>query len=259
MGVQLVSGRLYSDSLATDKNKMVVNESFLKKYNITDPAGLSLATFDGTKAEIIGVFNDFHHKPVNTEIVPLVIRNEGGSSYCAAHFFSKDFRNMEKIVADIKKIVADISPSFPVEVSFMDNAVQGMYHSELMFRRAFLLLAISALVISCLGILALSISATLKRVKEIGIRRVNGAKASEILKMLNTDLVKWVLVAFIISAPVSWYFMNLWLRSYAYKTPVSWWIFAIAGLVALFIALITVIWQTWKAATRNPVEALRYE
>ena len=111
----------------------------------------------------------------------------------------------------------------------MDNAIQNMYQSELMFRRAFLLLAACALLICCLGILAMSISVCQKRVKEIGIRRVNGAKASEILLMLNSNLVKWVLVAFIISAPVSWYFMNLWLRSYAYKTPVSWWIFAIAG------------------------------
>ena len=259
MGLQLKTGRLYSDSLSTDKDKMVVNESFLKKYNITDPAGLSLATFDGTKAEIIGVFNDFHHKPVNTEIVPLVIRNEGGSSYCAVHFISKDFKDLDKTIADIKKIVAEISPSFPVEVSFMDTAIQNMYQSELMFRRAFMLLAACALFICCLGILAMSISVCQKRVKEIGIRRVNGAKASEILIMLNRNLVKWVLVAFSISAPVSWYFMNLWLRGYAYKTPLSWWIFAIAGLAALVIALVTVSWQSWRAATRNPVEALRYE
>jgi putative ABC transport system permease protein len=259
MGLQIISGRLYSDSLSTDKNKMVVNESFLKKYNITDPAGLSLATFDGTKAEVIGVISDFHHKPVNTEIVPLVIRNEGDCSNCAVHFTSKDFEDLDKTITDIKKIVADISPSFPVEVSFMDNAIQNMYRSELMFRRAFLLLAACALLICCLGILAMSISVCQKRVKEIGIRRVNGAKASEILLMLNRDLVKWVLVAFIISAPVSWYFMNLWLRSYAYKTQISWWIFAVAGITALAIALITVSWQSWRAATRNPVEALRYE
>jgi putative ABC transport system permease protein len=141
----------------------------------------------------------------------------------------------------------------------MDNAIQKMYSSELMFRRAFLLLAACALLICCLGILAMSISVCQKRVKEIGIRRVNGAKASEILLMLNRDLVKWVLVAFIISAPVSWYFMNLWLRSYAYKTQISWWIFAVAGITALLIALFTVSWQSWRAATRNPVEALRYE
>jgi putative ABC transport system permease protein len=259
MGLELVSGRLYSDSLSTDRDKVIVNESFLKKYNIADPLGLTFNTFHGTKAEIIGMIRDFHYKPINTEIVPLVIRNEAYYSYCTVHFTSNDFNSLNNAISSIKKIVADISPSYPVEVTFMDNAIQNLYNSELMFRRAFLLLAACALLICCLGILAMSISVCQKRVKEIGIRRVNGAKAYEILLMLNRNMVKWVLVAFIISAPISWYFMHLWLRSYAYKTPISWWIFAIAGLGALIIALITVSWRSWRASTRNPVEALRYE
>jgi putative ABC transport system permease protein len=262
MGLKLVSGRLYSDNLATDKDKVIVNETFLKKYNISDPAGLTFHTFSGTKVEVIGVIGDFHHKSVNNEIAPLIIRNDdsySSYSYCFVHFTTRNFKALEKTINNIKEIVSELSPSFPVEVSFMDNAIQNMYQSELMFRRAFLMLAVCALLICCLGILAMSISVCQKRVKEIGIRRVNGAKASEILLMLNSDLVKWVLVAFIISAPCSWYFMNLWLRSYAYKTQVSWWIFAIAGSGALVIALITVSCQSWRAATRNPVEALRYE
>ena len=262
MGLELVSGRLYTDSLVTDKYKVIVNETFLKKYNISDPAGLTFHTMEGPLAEIIGVIGDFHHKPVNNEIAPLIIRNDdsySSYSYCFVHFTTRNFKALEKTINNIKEIVSELSPSFPVEVSFMDNAIQNMYLSELMFRRAFLLLAACALLICCLGILAMSISVCQKRVKEIGIRRVNGAKASEILLMLNSNLVKWVLVAFIISTPVSWYFMNLWLKSYAYKTTVSWWIFAVAGLTALVIALITVSWQSWRAATRNPVEALRYE
>jgi putative ABC transport system permease protein len=259
MGLQLISGRLYSDSLSTDKNKVIVNESFLKKYNISDPAGLKFYTFSGNSAEIIGVIRDFHHKPLNTEIVPLAIRNEGDYSYCTVHFTSNNFAALSKTTEKIKKIVSDISPSFPVEVSFMDNAIQNMYNSELLFRRAFMLLAACALVISCLGILAMSVSASQKRVKEIGIRRVNGAAVYEIMLMLNSDLVKWVIISFMLSSFIAWYFMNLWLRSYAYKTPVSWWIFAVSGLTALFIALVTVSWQTWRAAMKNPVEALRYE
>ena len=259
MGLKLISGRLYSDSLSTDKDKVVVNESFLKKYDISDPAGLTFYTFQGTKAEIVGVIGDFHHKPVNTEIVPLVIRNEDYFSYCTVHFTSKDFIVLDKTISNIKTIVSELSPSFPVDVSFMDNAIQDMYNSELMFRRAFLLMAFCALLISCLGILAMSVSACLKRVKELGIRRVNGARASEILLMLNSDMIKWVMLALFISTPVSWYFMNLWLRNYAYKTPVSLWIFAASGVAAFLIAILTVSWQSWRAASRNPVEALRYE
>jgi len=98
-----------------------------------------------------------------------------------------------------------------------------------------------------------------QRIKEIGIRKVNGARIIEILTMLNKDFIKWVSIAFIIATPIAWYEMNKWLENFAYKTSLSWWIFALAGLLALGIALFTVSWQSWRAATRNPVEALRYE
>lgn len=98
-----------------------------------------------------------------------------------------------------------------------------------------------------------------KRTKEIGIRKINGAKTSEILTMLNKDFMKWVAIAFVIATPIAWYAMHKWLENFAYKTELSWWIFALAGVLALGIALLTVSWQSWKAATRNPVEALRYE
>jgi putative ABC transport system permease protein len=97
------------------------------------------------------------------------------------------------------------------------------------------------------------------RVKEIGIRKVNGARITEILILLNRDFVKWVSIAFVIATPIAWFSMHKWLESFAYKTDLSWWIFALSGVLALGIALFTVSWQSWKAATRNPVEALRYE
>jgi putative ABC transport system permease protein len=259
LGLQLISGRLYSDSLSTDKDKVVVNESFSKTHNIADPLGLTFYTMMGTRATVIGVVRDFHHKPMNSEISPLVIRNESQYSYCIVNLNTNDFETLHNTTEKIRKIASDNSPSFPVEVTFIDNAVQSMYTSELKFRRAFMLLAACALVISCLGILAMSISASQKRVKEMGIRRVNGARASEVLLMLNKDLIKWVVVALLISTPVSLYFMNHWLRNYAYKTQVSWWIFALSGSLALVIALISVSWQTLRAASRNPVEAIRHE
>jgi len=120
-------------------------------------------------------------------------------------------------------------------------------------------LAGCALVICSLGILAISLFTCQRRIKEIGIRKVNGAMISEILVMLNRDFVKWVLLAFAISIPVTWYVIHKWLENFAYKTEISWWIFALAGLLALGVALLTVSWQSWRAATRNPVDSLRYE
>ena len=110
-----------------------------------------------------------------------------------------------------------------------------------------------------MGLYGLASHFTINKTKEIGIRKVNGAKVSEILSMLNKDFIKWVAIAFVVATPIACYAMNKWLENFAYKTTLSWWIFALAGLLALGIALLTVCLQSWRAATRNPVEALRYE
>jgi putative ABC transport system permease protein len=110
-----------------------------------------------------------------------------------------------------------------------------------------------------MGLLGLSLLTTQRRTKEIGIRKINGARISEILIMLNWDLIKWILISFVLAIPLAFFFMHKWLENYAYKTALSWWIFALAGITAMIIAMITVSVQSWKAAGRNPVEALRYE
>jgi putative ABC transport system permease protein len=258
MGLKLVSGRFYTNDFSSDKGKVVVNETFLRENNFTNPIG---GTFIMGKRdfEIIGVVKDFHFKPVSQPIVPLIIRNESYASYCLVNLKTVNFKSLHNVIQDIKATASELSPSFPVEVSFFDQAVENMYQSEQQFRRTFSLFALCAIVICCLGILAMSMFACQRRIKEIGIRKVNGAKISEILSMLNKDFVKWVAIAFIIACPVAWYAMHSWLNNFAYKTELSWWIFGLAGIIALGIALLTVSWQSWRAATRNPVEALRYE
>ena len=210
-------------------------------------------------SEIIGVVKDFHYKPVTIPIGSLIIQNEPWSSYCLVSLNTKDFKSLNSSIQKIKTETNKLSPSFPVEISFLDQAVENLYQSELQFRRTFSLFAGCAILICCLGILAMSLFTCQRRIKEIGIRKVNGAKVSEVMTMLNRDFVRWVAIAFVIATPVARYIMSKWLESYAYKTELSWWIFALAGLLALGIALLTVSWQSWKAATRNPVEALRYE
>jgi putative ABC transport system permease protein len=258
MGLQLVAGRFYTDDLSTDKGKVVVNEKFVQKYNLINSVG-SKFSMGKRDFEIVGVVKDFHFKPVNQQIVPLVVRNESKASYCLAKIQSVSFKSLINTIQAIKATASELSPSFPVEVTFFDQAIENMYRSELQFRRTFSLFAICAIVICCLGILAMSLSACQRRIKEIGIRKVNGAKISEILAMLNKDFVKWVAIAFVIACPIAWYAMDKWLDNFAYRTELSWWIFTLAGFIALGIALLTVSWQSWRTATRNPVEALRYE
>ena len=260
MGLKLAAGRLFTDDLSMDKGKIVVNETFLHDHDLSNPLGGKLiVSMDGKGSEIIGVVKDFHFKSVSEPITPLAIINESYVKYCLVNLQSGDFNLLHSSIQDIKAVTSELSPQFPVEISFFDQAIEKMYQSEIQFRRTFSLFAGCAILICCLGILAMSLSACEHRIKEIGIRKVNGAKISEILAMLNIDFVKWVAIAFVIATPIAYYAMHKWLENFAYKTTLSWWIFALAGLLALGIALLTVSWQSWKAATRNPVEALRYE
>jgi putative ABC transport system permease protein len=134
-----------------------------------------------------------------------------------------------------------------------------MYQKEERFASTIGFFALLAVVISCIGILGLAIFSSERRTKEIGIRKVNGAKIWQVMLMLNMDFVKWIAIAFVIATPIAYYAMDKWLQNFAYRTPLSWWVFALAGLLALSIALLTVSWQSWLAARRNPIEALRYE
>jgi putative ABC transport system permease protein len=159
----------------------------------------------------------------------------------------------------INKEWQKILPGYPLKYQFYDEWFDSMYSAEEYFARTISLFAILAVIISCIGILGLSIFSTERRTKEIGIRKINGATIDEILVMLNKDLIRLVIIAYVIAIPIAWYSMHKWLESFAYKSELSWWIFGLAGLLALAIALLTVSLQSWIAATRNPVEALRYE
>jgi len=259
MGLKLIAGRFYSGDLQSDKGSIVVNETFLLKNKITNPIGTKLFKDRFGDNEIVGVIKDFHYKSFNQPIGSLVIRNVPYASYCLVGLQTSDYNSLHKTIQEIKRMTSNLSPSFPVEISFLDQAVEKMYQSELQFRRTFSLFSGCAIVISCLGILAMSLFACQRRIKEIGIRKVNGAEISEILLMLNKDFVRWVIVAFIVATPIAYYVMYKWLQNFVYKTELSWWIFASAGALVFIIALLTVSWQSWKAAARNPVEALRYE
>jgi putative ABC transport system permease protein len=142
---------------------------------------------------------------------------------------------------------------------FFDDMIDEKYQAETRLKNITISFGILAIVISILGILGMAIFSIDRRTKEIGLRKVAGAKSSEIMILLNKEFIIWVVVAFFIAAPVAWFAMNKWLQNFAYKTELSWWIFVLSALIAFGIAFLTVSWQSWRAATRNPVEALRYE
>jgi len=263
MGIRPVEGSFFSENLTNNTDKIIVNETFVKENELKEPVGAKVF-FSNKEHEIIGVAKDFHFYPVSKAITSLIFLNQKPThlffpAYCLVKFNSSGFSSLTQTVEGVMKIGKELSPGFPFEVKFIDQGVEAMYKSETQFRKTFSLFSGLAIFISCLGIFALSLANSQRRIKEIGIRKINGAKVSEVIMMLNKDFVKWVAIAFVIATPLAYYAMNKWLENFAYKTELSWWIFALAGLLALGIALLTVSWQSWKAATRNPVEALRYE
>jgi putative ABC transport system permease protein len=163
LGLKLVTGRFYSNDLSTDNRKAVVNETFLREHNIINPIGGKILSGD-RGYEIIGVVKDFHYKPVNQPVVSLVIRSDNYASYCLINIKTDNFKALNSTIEKLKKTVSELSPSFPVEVSFFDQAIQNMYQSELNFRRVFSLLAGCAIVLCCMGILAMSLFACQRRV-----------------------------------------------------------------------------------------------
>jgi len=167
--------------------------------------------------------------------------------------------NLISVVEQSKAVFKDISPSDPLILNFIDDALNAAYQKEERTAKIVGYFAIFAILISSLGIFALASYTAQNRIKEIGVRKVNGAQITQIISLLNMNFVKWVVVAFFIAAPAAWFATSKWLENFAYKTALSWWIFALAGLLALGIALLTVSFQSWKAATKNPVESLRYE
>ena len=230
----------------------VINETAEKKLGYDDPIGQRLGDF-----VIVGVVKDFHYRPLRYPIEPLILTND------PQNIMSANIRISPKNKMATLKYIGDTYRKYrdnrTFSYQFFDDLLQDKYRSEIRLRNLTFLFTTLAIIIAMLGILGMSVFSTIKRTKEIGIRKVNGATLPEILVLLNKDFLKWIAIAFLVATPAAWYATNRWLGNFAYKTNLSWWIFALAGILALGMAIFTVSFQSWKAATRNPVESLRYD
>ena len=255
-GMEMADGRFFSNEFPTDGNGAVIlNEAAVKALNIENPVGQQFGYHGNRK--IIGVVKDFNFSSLHQEINPLILLIDPYQYQSAYIKLSGD--NIAGALQFIEQSVQQVIPDYMFGYSFLDDNLNKLYKTEQSAGKILSVFSMLAVLIACLGILGLIIYITENRTKEIGIRKVNGAKISEILALMNKGFVKWVVIAFVIATPIAYYAMHKWLENFAYKTSLSWWIFALAGVLALGIALLTVSFQSWKAATRNPVEALRYE
>jgi putative ABC transport system permease protein len=252
MGFKILEGRNFLKDSEAEAQNVICNEAAARKF------GWKLNTLVGS-GHIVGIMKDFNYISLREQVEPFMFWYSNDSKHFGAISLKLTDGANTKALADIGKIYSSLNPKFPFRYYFLDDHLNLLYSKENQQAKLVTAFSLLSVIVSVLGILGLSIFMCQYKIKEIGIRKVNGARISEVMAMLNRDFIKWVAIAFIIATPVAYFAMNRWLESFAYKTTLSWWIFALAGLLALGIALLTVSWQSWKAATRNPVEALRYE
>jgi len=253
--LELKEGRYFSSDFLTDKSAIVINEEAAKILGFQDPVGEVITAAGGSKLNIIGVVKDFHFKSLHTKIGPLIMRIGDANNF----FIKMRSENISSTIESIKKTYNSFKPDIPMDFHFLENDFDKLYRSEQRMSKILSYFSVLAIIISCLGLIGLSSFLTVCRTKETGIRKINGAKASEIFSLLSGEYIIWVIISIIFACPVAWYAMHKWLQHFAYRISIEGWFFALAGVIALLIALLTVSWQSYRAAGKNPVEALRYE
>ncbi len=249
--INLLKGRHFLGSESS--NVCIISEKLVKDCGYKDPLNKKI----GNK-RIIGVIEDIYCQSMHKKLSGVMIRPVDKNHYrnLTLQISGND---IPKTITYLEENWSQFFPEYPFNYQFYDDLIGLHYQKEQKLANSISTIAGLSVFLSCLGLLGLVINMVKSKIKEIGVRKVNGAKVSEIVLMLNKNLTIWVAISLIISCPIIYYIMNRWLESFAYKTELSWWVFATSGVIALIIALLTVSWQSWRAATKNPVEALRYE
>ncbi|MBD0332454.1 MAG: ABC transporter permease [Chitinophagaceae bacterium] len=276
LGIEIKEGRAFSAKFPADTmnngipggpleqniGSAVLNETAVKDLGIPEPAvgKQILWGSDGDTSyylTIVGVSKDFHFTSLRNQIKPFAFINNPRR---AGNFTIKlSTKNIKSTLAQLENTWKNFSSERPFEYSFLDETYSKLYESESRFQRVFISLVVLGIIIACLGLLGLSTFAAQRRVKEIGIRKVLGASVANVVALLSKDFLKLVIISLIIAVPIAWYAMNEWLQDFAYRITVEWWVFVLAGVIALLIAFFTISFQAIKAAIANPINSLRTE
>lgn len=263
LGIDIIAGKSFME-VTTSKEiaPIILNETAAKNMSISDPVGARI-TLWGYPGEIVGIAKDVQFMSLKNE-------NEGQIFYVIPDYTNQQVSDFGVILISIKgdiptaiSIIEDewlkINPGTPFEYHFLDEAVDKLYWEEMRLSRLMNYASVLSIFICCLGLLGLVIYNSNDRIKEIGIRKINGASISNVIALLNRDYIQWVFISFIFSFPVAWIVLNMWLQNFAYHVGIRWWTFVLSGFLTIAIALATVSWQILKVAYKNPVEVLRYE
>jgi len=259
--INVIAGRAFSRNYPVDSTQsLMVNEAAARLYGYANFQDIVGKRFDlwGRQGTVIGVLQDFNCQSLHHKVEPLILRFAplGTLGKLSLHLKTT---NLSETIDQLKRIWNQLAPQRPFLYSFLDESFNKQYQADIRFGQVFSIFSGLAILIACLGLFGLATYSTKKRVKEIGVRKVLGASIGAIVTLLSSDFIKLVLIAILIASPIAWWAMNKWLQNFAYHIEIQWWMFVLAGTLALAIALLTVSFQAIKAAIANPVDSLRDE
>jgi putative ABC transport system permease protein len=262
LDIKLLQGRNFSKEFLSDSGAIIINEAALKFMGSKQLIGKKIYEIDDVKTKklkefnIIGVVKNFNFSSLREVISPLALKLHHSYGSIAVRIHGE---NIPGLVEQVRSKWKTMAPGQPFDFAFMDEEFNNLYGTEQRMGKLFVSFAVLAIVIACLGLFGLVTYAAEQRTREIGVRKVLGANTSNIVTMISKDFLKLVLLAALLAFPLSWWAMNRWLQDFAYRINISWWVFLIAGILALLIAVVTVSYQAFKAAWQNPVTSLRSE
>ena len=260
--VDLIEGRNFSRDILSDRNyhAVILNETAVIKNKIDNPVGKTFHLFDNErKAKIVGIMKDFHFKSLHQDIESFALifnSSEYGIDFANIKF-SRTITN--EMIKDIEDSWTKFYPEIPFEYQEMETFYSSLYDTETRLMQTLIYFTFFAILIACLGLYGLVSFITERRSKEIGIRKIHGASILTIILLVSKDVSKWIAIAFIIACPIGFLFAEKWLGNFAFQIQISWWIYAITGILGLLIGLLTLSFEAYKAAVKNPIDSIRYE
>jgi len=254
--LKMNEGRFFDKEHPTDDQAVILNQTAANEYKRKGSLIGKDIIASNTHFHVIGIIKDFNFRSLYHKIQPLMLFRSEDNGNVFVKFRTNEASD---VIAVLQKQWKKYHINQPFQYKFHNEVLASQYTRDQQAKKLLLILSILSIAIAAVGLYAISLFTIISKTKEIGIRKVNGANISEVMTLLNKDFIKWVAIAFVVATPVAWYVMNLWLENFAYRTALSWWVFALAGILSFAIALLTVSWQSYKAATRNPIDALRYE
>jgi putative ABC transport system permease protein len=255
MGMHIKAGRAFSKNFGADSSTIILNEAAVNAMHLKNPVGKIIQLY-GRNVQIIGIVKDFHFESMHDAVKPSFVQMKPAAGTIVASISSN---NQRETITAVEQLYNKFNPGFPFTFNFLDEAYRQQYESETRVSVLSKYFAGLAIIISCLGLFGLAAFTAQKRRKEIGVRKVIGASTKDITVMLSKDFLRLVLIALIISFPISWWLMHSWLQSFAYRISITPFVFAIAALSVVAVTLVTISFQALKAATANPVKSLRTE